>query len=44
MISDSDGGVNFVEVERLDSSAFTLSSSASMRFKSIVIIWFKIID
>jgi len=40
MMSESDGGVNLVEGERLDSSAFTLSSSASMRFKRIVIIWF----
>jgi hypothetical protein len=40
MMSDSDGGENLVEVERLDSSALTLSSSASMRFKRIVIIWF----
>jgi hypothetical protein len=40
MMSESDGGVNLVEGERFVSSAFTLSSSASMRLKRIVIIWF----
>jgi len=40
MMSDKDGGVNLVEAERFFSSALTLSSSASMRFNKIVVIWF----